>query len=76
MRQIIITISDIYLDRLTVVAEELHREGLIITHVYEFGVIIGIAEEKDIPKIRNLQEVVSLVEEKQVNIPPPDADIQ
>ena len=76
MRQIIITISEVYLDRLSIVAEQLHREGLIITRLYEFGVIIGIAEEEIIPKIRNHKEVASLVEEKQVNIPPPDSEIQ
>lgn len=76
MRQLIITISEIYLDQLNIVAEELHEEGLTITHIYEFGVIIGIAEEEVIPKIRNLKEVASLVEEKKVDLPPPDSEIQ
>lgn len=76
MRQIVITISEVYLSRLNVIAEKLHREGLTITHLYEFGVIIGVAEEEVIPKIRNHKEVTSLVEEKQVDIPPPDAGIQ
>ncbi|MDY9919889.1 MAG: hypothetical protein U2P89_13615 [Proteiniphilum sp.] len=76
MRQIIITISEFYLDKLTIVAEQLHREGLIITHLYEFGVIIGAAEEEVIPKIRNYKEVTSLVEDKQISIPPPDSEIQ
>lgn len=76
MRQIVITISEIYLDRLSVVANELHQEGLTITRIYEFGVIIGVADEEAIPKIRNHKEVASLVEEKQVDIPPPDAEVQ
>lgn len=76
MRQLIITISEIYLDRLSVVAKELHQEGLTITRIYEFGVIIGVAEEEIIPKIRNHKEVASLVEEKKVDLPPPDAEIQ
>ena len=76
MRQIIITIYEIYLDRLTIVAEQLHREGLVIVHVYEFGVIIGMAEEEAIPRIRNHKEVASLEEDKQVNVPPPDAEVQ
>ncbi|SFL38894.1 hypothetical protein [Proteiniphilum acetatigenes] len=76
MRQIIITISEIYLDRLNIVAEQLHQEGLLIIKLYEFGVIIGMAEEEVIPKIRDHKEVASLVEEKQVNIPPPDSEIQ
>lgn len=76
MRQIVITISEIYLDRLSVVAQQLHQEGLIITHLYEFGVIIGVAEDNTISRIRNHKEVASLVEEKQVDIPPPDKEIQ
>lgn len=76
MRQIIITISEIYLDRLNIVAEQLHREGLLIIKLYEFGVIIGMAEEEVIPKIRDHKGVASLVEEKRVNIPPPDSEIQ
>lgn len=76
MKQIVITISEIYLKRLNIVAEELHRDGLVIIQLYEFGVIIGIADEEAISKIRNHREVASLVEEKQVDIPPPDAEIQ
>lgn len=76
MRQIVITISEIYLDRLTIVAEQLHKEGLTITHLYEFGVIIGIAKEEVIPKIRKHKEVISLVKEKKVDIPPPNMEIQ
>ena len=76
MRQIIITISEIYLDRLNIVAEQLHREGLLIIKLYEFGVIIGMAEEEVILKIRDHKEVASLVEEKRVDISPPDLEIQ
>lgn len=76
MRQIVITISEIYLNRLSIVAEELHKEGLIITHLYEFGVIIGVAEEELIPRIRVHKEIVSLVEEKKIDIPPPYTEIQ
>ncbi|NLX65540.1 MAG: hypothetical protein GXZ19_02000 [Bacteroidales bacterium] len=76
MRQIIITIYEIYLDQLTVVAEQLHREGLVIIHLYEFGLIIGMAEEEVIPRLRNYKEVASLEEEKQVHIPPPDSEVQ
>ncbi|MDD2512641.1 MAG: hypothetical protein PHS71_05230 [Proteiniphilum sp.] len=76
MRHIVITISEIYLDRLGSVAESLRKEGLIVTHLYEFGVIIGIADDAVIPKIRNRKEIVALNEEKEVNIPPPDADVQ
>lgn len=76
MLQIIITISEIYLDRLTIIAEELHKEGLLIIHIYEYGVIIGMVNEKLIPVIRNYKEIISLVEDKRIDIPPPDSEVQ
>ncbi|HBF95242.1 MAG TPA: hypothetical protein DDW66_02960, partial [Porphyromonadaceae bacterium] len=60
MKQIIITISAYYLDRLDVVAENLREEGVTITRLYEFGVIIGYAEEEIIDKIRHHKEIASL----------------
>lgn len=76
MRQIVITISSYYLDRLDIVAENLRKEGVTITRLYEFGVIIGYAEEETINQIRHHEEIVSLSDEKEATIPPPDADIQ
>ncbi|MEA4949731.1 MAG: hypothetical protein VB068_08800 [Petrimonas sp.] len=76
MRQIVITISAYYLDRLDIVAENLREEGVMITRLYEFGVIIGYAEEETIDKIRHHKEIVSLTDEKEAIIPPPDEDIQ
>ncbi len=76
MRHIVITISEIYLDRLGVVAESLREEGVIVTHLYAFGVIIGIADDSVIPIIRNWKEIAALSEEKEARIPPPGADLQ
>lgn len=76
MQRIVITISEIYLDRLTIVAEMLHKDGLSIIQVYEFGVIVGEVHEEMIPSIRKHKEVVSLIVEKQVGIPPPDSQVQ
>ena len=47
-----------------------------MTHLYKFGVIIGIADDSVIPRIRNRKEVISLNEEREATIPPPDADVQ
>ncbi len=76
MKQIVITVSAFYLDRLDVVAENLREEGVTITRLYEFGVIVGYAEEETINKIRQNEEIVSLTDEKEASIPPPDEDIQ
>jgi len=76
MKKIVITVSAYYLDRLDVVAENLREEGVTITRLYEFGVIVGYAEEETIDKIRLHDEIVSLTDEKEVGIPPPEEDIQ
>lgn len=76
MIQIVITISEIYLDRLWTLAESLRVDGLIITRVYEFGIIVGVADKEVILKIRNYREIISLKEEEEVFITPPESDIQ
>ena len=76
MRQIVITISDIYLDQLGTLVQSLREDGVIVTHFYEFGVIIAIADETVLSRIRNRKEIIALNEEQEATIPPPEADIQ
>jgi hypothetical protein len=74
MIQIVITISESYLDRLETLAESLRVDGLEITRLYAFGVIVGVADKEVILKIRNYKEIISLLEEKEVFITPPPSD--
>lgn len=76
MKSIVITISETYLSSLRTVADELSQEGLVITNLFEFGVITGQAEEDVLEKLREHKEVISLTEERQATIPPPDAPVQ
>lgn len=76
MRTIIITISEMYLKTLHIVAENLREEGVTIVHVYKFGVIVGIADNSTIDKIRNHKEIESLTDEKKHSIPPPKSPIE
>ncbi len=76
MKNIVITLSEDCLERLNAVADSLSKEGLTITHLYEYGVITGCADELIIKSLRARQEIVSLTEEKQVTISPPDSEIQ
>ena len=76
MKNIVITISENYLDNLKSIADLLRQEGLTITNLYDFGVITGCAEEIIIKKLRDHKEVISLTEEKQAFIAPPDSEIQ
>lgn len=76
MKNIVITISENHLDNLTSIADLLRKEGLVITNLYDFGVITGSAEERIIKKLRDRKEIISLTEERQAFIAPPDSDIQ
>jgi len=76
MKQIVITISSYYLDRLDIVAENLRKEGVTITRLYEFGVIIGYAEEETINQSVITKRLSLYRTRKRQPIPPPDADIQ
>lgn len=76
MRQIVITISAYYLDRMDKVADTLREEGVTITRLYEFGVIVGYAEETTIDKIRHRKEIASLTDEKEAAVSPPEEDVQ
>jgi hypothetical protein len=74
MIQIVITISESYLDQLEALVESLRGDGLVITRYYAFGVIVGIADQEVILRIRNYKEIISLSEEKEVFITPPPSD--
>lgn len=76
LKNIVITISESYLDKLKSIADLLKRDGMTITNLYDFGVITGNAEDKIINKLRDHKEIISLTEEKQAFISPPDAEIQ
>lgn len=74
--KIVITISEEYLNKLNSVADLLQRDGLHINSLYDFGVITGDADKDIINKLRNYKEIVSLTLDKEVNIAPPDSEIQ
>jgi hypothetical protein len=76
IKNIIVTVSENYLDKLQFVTDMLHKEGMTITNLYEFGVIIGNAEEEVIKKLTSNKAIISLTEDTQVYVPPPDTDIQ
>jgi hypothetical protein len=75
-RNIVITVSESYLDKLQHLAEMFSKEGLTITNLYEFGVITGNAEARVIKKLRNHKEIISLTEDRQAFVAPPESNIQ
>ncbi len=75
-KNIVITVSENALDKLELLADILRSDGLTITNLFDFGVITGNAEDKVIEKLRGYKEIISLEEDKQAFVAPPDADIQ
>lgn len=76
MKNVIITVSENYLDKITSVSELLRENGLNIKHVFEFGVITGEVDEMNIQKLTTHREIFTMTEDKQANIPSPDSEIQ
>jgi len=67
-KRLVITLYEKYTYRLRDLAEEMKGEGLTVTGIFDFGVITGEAEEQDMPKLSNHEEVQSLEEDREVGI--------
>lgn len=57
------------------IAERLSKKGLKNIHTYEFGVIIGEMDDELVKKI-NDKDIISVNEESDIHISPPDSKIQ
>lgn len=76
-KQILISIDDSYLGKMSAVIAELEGEGLEVRRsLPALGVVSGAAEEAKLPSLRGVNGVISLEEEKTTQIPPPDSQIQ
>lgn len=75
-KNVVITLSDEYIDKVKSIAESLTQEGLNVQDVFEFGIITGQLEEETIEKIKNRPEILELSEDKKRRyIDPPSSDI-
>jgi hypothetical protein len=76
-KQILVSIDDGHLDRMPAVVERLKGEGLEVKRsMPALGIVSGAAEEERLASLREMDCVVSVEEEKSVEIAPPDAPIQ
>lgn len=75
-KNVIITVAEQHLNNLGAIADKLRADGLHIKRLYEFGVIIGVVEERIIDKILAHKEIESCSEEKRIQLPPPDEEEQ
>lgn len=58
------------------IVDKLEELGMSVDNTFEFGVIVGTMEHSDIKELKTVKEIESFTVDAQVNIPPPDEDIQ
>ena len=73
MENIVITISDTEIPKLGNLVELFANEGMTINYVFEFGVIIGTADQGTIERLKTHKEIESIEVEKLVNLSPPES---
>lgn len=72
-----VVIDDASLQNLNEVETKLRNAGLVITNVLpQSGVIVGEADERDIPRLREVTGVVDIELDRVIDIGPPDSDVQ
>ena len=72
-----VVIDDASLQNLNEVETKLRNAGLVITNVLpQSGVIVGEADERDIPRLREVTGVVDIELDRVIDIGPPDLDVQ
>jgi hypothetical protein len=76
--EVIITVAEDRRAKLKQIASELQNKGLeIISEPLEnLGIITGLAEEKSIEQLKNVNGVTAVEPSMPVQIAPPESDIQ
>jgi hypothetical protein len=76
-KQVLVSINDSHMDRISAVIEELQKEGLDVQRsMPKLGVVSGAAEHGDLASLQDVDGVSSVEEERSVKVAPPDAPIQ
>ena len=58
------------------ILERFKKEGLSVSNVTDYGVIMGSADKRSFEKWSREKEVESIVEDAFTQLPPPDSAIQ
>lgn len=73
---IVLSIGDIHIHNLDIIVNKLEELGMSVDNTFEFGVITGTMENSDIQELKTISEIESFTVDAQVNLPPPDEEIQ
>ena len=75
-KKILVTIKEDHLNDMEAISQTLENAGLTVNKIFVSGIIAGEIEETKVTNINNLPVVAAIDFDEQVNISPPDADIQ
>ena len=76
MKRIIITIKENRTKDLENLAKYLSEAGVEIVNVYPYGVITARADDDLISQLRGHEDIESVGEEKSIQLPSPDEEVQ
>lgn len=75
--EILVSVDDAHADRLAEVAEGLRHAGMRVEQTLEaLGTLTGYCDPASLDDLRRVDGVVSVEASREVEIPPPDADVQ
>jgi hypothetical protein len=76
-KQLLVSIADSHMDRMSKVVEALENEGLEVQRAMPaVGVVSGAAEQEAVPSLRAVSGVTAVEEQRSVEPLSPDSPIQ
>ena len=76
MIDLIITLKMDDVKDMTSLVERFQQQGLSVSNVTDYGVIMGRGDKSLIPKLSQQKEVESVMQDYYTQLPPPHSDIQ
>ncbi len=73
---LIITLNEDSLSNLNSVVERLKQQGVAVSDVTTYGVIMGKGDSSLISKLSKDKEIESVIEDYYTQLPPPESGIQ
>lgn len=75
--EVVVSVEDEHLERLSAVAEELRSAGMAVGEVMdELGIVSGSIEPGKMEDLSAVTGVASIERSREVGIPPPDSPVQ
>ncbi|ACL60945.1 hypothetical protein [Methylobacterium nodulans] len=72
-----LNISDSHMNKIATVATAAKQIGMKVEHkLDDLGVLTGVIDRDKLNLLRQVEGVSNVEEERNINIPPPDSDIQ